>query len=172
MTWFNLNSVDLNPNNYKPLVDPDEPKYDDAKDLAMYKEIQDPDFPNDPTKKVKVRSQIKKWKDSMNLADYKSNWIVAPSKPYVVSDSAQLRPKTNPSIATQFQSPDLDLISTISSYLNTNNINAPSVLLQRLAIPGYPRNEIVDPLNGTLQYPNLKPNPFITVDVFFWNHHL
>jgi hypothetical protein len=163
MTWFNLDASKFDKTTYKPKVNPNEPEYDVAKDLANYKEIQDPD---DPAKKVKVRSQIKKWKDSSTLADYKSNWIVAPSKPYVVSDSAQLRPKTDPGITAQFQSPDLDLISLISDYAVTNAIEAPSVLLQRLAIPGYPRNEIVDPLNGTLQYPNLFPNPFITVDVF------
>jgi hypothetical protein len=165
MTWFNLDASKLDKTTYNPKIEPNEPLYDVAKDLAKYKEIQDPDDP-DPAKKVKVRSQIKKWKDSSTLADYKSNWIVAPSMPYVVSDSAQLRPKTDPSITTQFQSPDLDLTSPISDYAGTTAIEAPSVLLQRLAIPGYPRNEIVDPLNGTLQYPNLAPNPFITVDVF------
>ena len=165
MTWFNLDASKFDKTTYNPKIEPNEPEYDVAKDLAKYKEIQDPDDP-DPAKKVKVRSQIKKWKDSSTLADYKSNWIVAPSKPYVVSDSAQLRPKTDPGITAQFQSPDLDLISPISDYAATNAIEAPSVLLQRLAIPGYPRNEIVDPLNGTLQYPNQIPNPFITVDVF------
>ncbi len=165
MTWFNLDASKFDKTTYNPKIEPSEPLYDDAKDLAKYKEIQDPDDP-DPKKKVKVRSQIKKWKDSSTLADYKSNWIIAPSKPYVVSDSAQLRTKTDPGITAQFQSPDLDLISPISDYAATDAIEAPSVLLQRLAIPGYPRNEIVDPLNGILQYPNLFPNPFITVDVF------
>ncbi len=165
MTWFNLDASKFDKTTYKPKVNPNEPEYDVAKDLAKYKEIQDPDDP-DPKKKVKVRSQIKKWKDSTTLADYKSNWIVAPSKPYVVSDSAQFRPKTDPGITVQFQSSDLDLISPISKYAATNAIEAPSVLLQRLAIPGYPRNEIVDPLNGILEDPNLYPNPFITVDVF------